>query len=391
MNQPNYGWKFYRDYFNDVNFRITDKKKQEDIFKPKNNAFERARLIPLSSNSNSPQGFSLKLLYPGLLSGIGYTMGVGMVGEFKIGFYFDHTTGMPVIPGSSIKGVLRSVFPTYKGEGLTSKLKRSSKNDEQKAHFVWNLISNIPDIDAAKFIKKDDKTDMSENEKKIIRQIELEIFEGRNIEKELKKSVEASEDFLGIYNTDVFLDAFIESAVSNDNEPTKDRIFGTDSITPHDVSPLKNPNPLLFLKVLPGTTWRFCFDLKDGLHLNAGQKEELFKQIILTFGIGAKTNVGYGQFEEGVNLPFILPPLPPEFVDQIPLKAISSLRQRSFFPGEMIDQIGVYNIYQFAVGREVCKVKKRTEKNPTLKVSDKVTIAVKLDYNGSGSLAFQVK
>ncbi len=299
MNQPNYGWKFYRDYFNDVDFRVTDKKEQERFFKLKNNAFERAKLIPLSSNNSSTQGFSLKLLYPGLLSGVGYTMGIGMVGEFKIGFYFDHTTGMPVIPGSSIKGVLRSVFPVWHGEGLKSKLKRSSKNDEQKARFLWDLISNIRDIDATKFSKKDDKTFLTENEKKIIRQIELEIFEGRNIEKELEKPLEPAEEFLGIYNTDVFWDAFVERAVEGNDEPTKDRFFGTDSITPHGDSPLRNPNPLLFLKVLPGTTWRFCFDLKDGLHLNAKLKEELFRQIILTIGIGAKTNVGYGQFEEG--------------------------------------------------------------------------------------------
>lgn len=299
MNQPNYGWKFYRDYFNDINFGITDKKEQERIFKPKNTTFEKARLIPLSSNGNSPQGFSLKLLYPGLLSGVGYTMGVGMVGEFKIGFYFDHTSGMPVIPGSSIKGILRSVFPAYQGEGLNSKLKRSSKNDEQKARFVWNQISNIQDIDAIKFNKKDDKTFLNETEKKVIRQIELEIFEGRNIKEELEKPLETAEEFLGIYNTDVFFETFVESAVEGDDEPTKDRIFGKDSITPHGDNLLINPNPLLFLKVLPGTTWRFCFDLKDGLHLKAGQKEELFKQIILTIGIGAKTNVGYGQFEEG--------------------------------------------------------------------------------------------
>jgi CRISPR-associated protein Cmr6 len=403
MNQPNYGWKFYRDYFNDVNFRITDKKKQEDIFKPKNNAFERARLIPLSSNSNSPQGFSLKLLYPGLLSGIGYTMGVGMAGEFKIGFYFDHTTGMPVIPGSSIKGVLRSVFPAWQGEGLNSKLKRSSKNDEQKARFLWNLISNIQDIDATKFSKKDDKTILTENEKKIIRQIELEIFEGRNIKKELEKPLEALEEFLGIYNTDLFFDAFVESAVNDDDEPTKDRIFGTDSITPHGDNPLRNPNPLLFLKVLPGTTWRFCFDLKNGLHLKAVQKEELFKQIILTIGIGAKTNVGYGQFDEDVNDHTSLdetsdeinslpdektPDLPkkPEFKynslseEKVSLKAIPFLKKGKKFQAEMVGQTDKYNLYRFNAGYEECVLKKVTTQNPDVKIGDSVTIRFVLDY-----------
>ena len=393
MNQPNYGWKFYRDYFDDVNFRTVDKKQQEEIFKPKNKAFERAKLIPLSSKSNIPQGFSLKLLYPGLLSGVGYTMGVGMAGEFKIGFYFDHTTGMPVIPGSSIKGVLRSVFPARQEERLNSKLKRSSKNDEQKARFVWNLISNLQDIDATKFSRKDEKTFLTEYEKKIVRQVELEIFEGRNIEKELDKPLEATEECLGIYNADTFFEAIIESAVEGDDEPTKDRIFGTDSITPHGDNPLKNPNPLLFLKVLSGTTWRFCFDLKDGLHLKASQKEELFKQIITTIGIGAKTNVGYGQFDTAIEAVISdkgsLPPNLPD--DQIPGGAIPSLKQNTSFSGEMISQSDKYNFYQFIVGRDVCKVKKRKDKNPTLKKGDKVIVLIKLDYKLGAKLVFQVK
>ncbi len=388
MNQPNYGWKFYRDYFNDVDFRVTDKKKQEEKFKPKNNAFEKARLIPLSSDSNSPQGFSLKLLYPGLLSGVGYTMGVGMVGEFKIGFYFDHTTGMPVIPGSSIKGILRSIFPAWQGEGLNSKLKRSSKNDEQKARFVWNLISNIPNIDATKFSKKDDKTFLTENEKKIIRQIELEIFEGRNIEKELEKPLEPAEDFLGIYNTDVFFDACVEKAVEGDDEPTKGLIFGTDSITPHGDNPLRNPNPLLFLKVLPGTTWCFHFDLKDGFHLNVGQKEELFKQIILTIGIGAKTNVGYGQFNEfskktrsepnkiTTNEDSGIPAIQNYFHP----KSIPFLKKNKSFEGEVTNKDGEYYIVNFTVNGEECHYRKKPDGKVQLEIGLKVKVICSNDY-----------
>jgi CRISPR-associated protein Cmr6 len=54
----------------------------------------------------------------------------------------------------------------------------------------------------------------------------------------------------------------------------------------------------MFLKILPEVTIQFQFDLKDGL-LTKGQKEDLFRRLLLDFGIGAKTNVGYGQFEEG--------------------------------------------------------------------------------------------
>jgi CRISPR/Cas system CMR subunit Cmr6 (Cas7 group RAMP superfamily) len=37
--------------------------------------------------------------------------------------------------------------------------------------------------------------------------------------------------------------------------------------------------------------------LEDGL-LTEEQKEELFRSLLLYFGIGAKTNVGYRQFDE---------------------------------------------------------------------------------------------
>ncbi len=44
-------------------------------------------------------------------------------------------------------------------------------------------------------------------------------------------------------------------------------------------------------------TYLFQFDLKDSNGVTAEQKSELFKQLILDMGLGAKTNVGYGQFE----------------------------------------------------------------------------------------------
>lgn len=65
----------------------------------------------------------------------------------------------------------------------------------------------------------------------------------------------------------------------------------------------------MFIKVLPGITFEFRFKLTDStveiksnngvrkISLNANQKAQLFQEIILTVGVGAKTNVGYGQFE----------------------------------------------------------------------------------------------
>ncbi|MDR2473050.1 MAG: type III-B CRISPR module RAMP protein Cmr6 [Tannerella sp.] len=71
-------------------------------------------------------------------------------------------------------------------------------------------------------------------------------------------------------------------------------MLGTDYITPHP-DPLKNPKPIKFLKILPEVEVTFRFQLQNNL-ITAAKKESLFRQILLDFGIGAKTNVGYGQF-----------------------------------------------------------------------------------------------
>ena len=89
-------------------------------------------------------------------------------------------------------------------------------------------------------------------------------------------------------NNDVFFDAFI---VKSGKE---NKILGDDYITPHK-EPTKNPVPLRFIKVLPEVTFRFGFKLSDGL-ISCEKKLALFQEIILDFGLGAKTNVGYGKF-----------------------------------------------------------------------------------------------
>ncbi|MFW2554651.1 type III-B CRISPR module RAMP protein Cmr6 [Aliarcobacter butzleri] len=170
------------------------------------------------------QTFKLTTIYPGLLVGSGYNHPKlkDNKDDFQLGFFFDHTTGLPIISGSSIKGMLRSVC---------------EKND-----FMQDVYK---------------------------KQIPLEIFEdGKTI----------------------FYDAFI---VSSQNENNK--IFGSDYITNHysneENGMFKEPNPIKFLKILSGVTFKFQFKC-DEKYL------ELFKQIILDFGLGAKTNVGYGKFQE---------------------------------------------------------------------------------------------
>lgn len=172
------------------------------------------------------QTFDLTTLYPGLLIGSGYNHPKLKENndDFQLGFFFDHTTGLPIISGSSIKGLLKSVC----------------KQEE--------FMQDIYD-----------------------RQVPLAIFEdGKTI----------------------FYDAFI---VSTANEERK--IFGTDYITSHFSNEkdgmFKEPNPVKFLKILPQVTFKFQFQAPK-------EYVELFRKIILDFGLGAKTNVGYGKFIEEV-------------------------------------------------------------------------------------------
>ena len=102
-----------------------------------------------------------------------------------------------------------------------------------------------------------------------------------------------------IYERDIFFDAVIVEADS------KGRILASDSITPHGGenhdNPLMNPTPLTFMKIASGCTMEFRFKLVDtiidGKKFTAAQKKTLFEEILKTVGVGAKTNVGYGQLK----------------------------------------------------------------------------------------------
>lgn len=212
---------------------------------------------------------SLTTIYPGLVCGIGYEHEIGnekdneirLKNELKLGFSFDYTTGMPYIPGSSVKGLLRSAF--------------------DHKEYMDDILSNIspenkPKISDWDIVKKS-------------------IFEGY---------VSSTENQKSVYKRDLFFDAFISG---NDKE-NNNKILADDYITCHQnkkdekMTPFTEPNPVRFLKVRSGVTFTFCFSLTDSIidentTLLAEHKNLLFKQILLDLGIGAKTNVGYGQFD----------------------------------------------------------------------------------------------
>ncbi len=297
----NLGYYFYKDYYKSYSekgkVRVFDPRKffkeleeekalydavertNKDFFISKNRAitdcnlsYDHVRMLDTLNEKNIPfySSFSLKTTYPGLLLGSGYVHETGSEGEFKLGFYFDHTTGLPLIPGSSIKGILRSAF--------------------KQVVFVGQLVG----------INKEE-----------VNALELEIFEGVDVLKtkseDLNEKHRKNWKYLNPYKRDIFYDAIpiksMHPPIVNQHEG---RLLDEDYITPHinrenpKLSPFSDPTPLLFLKILPDVVFKFRFSLQNG-HVfkeqGAFQKKELFEAILLWLGTGAKTHVGYGQWD----------------------------------------------------------------------------------------------
>ncbi|QPT01211.1 type III-B CRISPR module RAMP protein Cmr6 [Streptococcus oralis] len=267
FSSKNMSYIYYHEYFEGLEerreqsglvYELGGLKSSEDQFRERNKALQDFKfdisLSPLehlkhaSKGVASVQTFSLQTIYPGLMIGTGNPHDLKSKGSIYSGFSFDYVTGLPYIPGSSVKGVLKSVFPR----------KEDTKDDinQQKMKYIKSLL----------------KPELSDEE---IYGLKDNIFE----------------------DNDVFLDAYPTS-----KNKTKQQCLALEFITPHsDI--IKNPIPINCLKVKPGISFEFGFYLKD-CQLSDGvkkvtveQKIELFKSILTDVGIGAKTNVGFGQLE----------------------------------------------------------------------------------------------
>ena len=257
---------YYKTYFDGADFRpLLDENDATlgDILR-KNQTLCSPNLLYKSKKDENPQishAFDLQISYPGLVTGVGINHEAKIEGEFKLGVHFDWTYGMPVVYGSSVKGVLRSAFISKQKNG------------------------KIIEYDNY-FLKEVTHREWSQEEIKLLFDA---IFEGKD----------EKGNNLSIYDRDIFFDAVISKPDS------KGRILCSDSITPHGGetrdNPLKNPTPLFFLKIASGCKLEFRFKLKptliNGDTFNVEQKLSLFKKILTTIGVGAKTNVGYGQLK----------------------------------------------------------------------------------------------
>ena len=260
MSHNNISKLFYKDYYNEVDFRYiltnTDEVEFRSIKDINRKILEKSQLvsIPKVSLIDKKEAKSVciqaKIAYPGLVTGTGLVHdSKKLKGAFNLGMHFDYTYGMPIVYGSSVKGVLRSYFKEF--------------------------CSDLP---------KDDIDELFEA-----------IFNGkeRDPENPTKKDGTFNYRNISIYKRDVFFDAVI-------TEACKGRFLEDDSITPHGDNPLKNPVPIAMLKIAAGCTLEFRFYLNETItHSNNKYdvqfKKERFEKILETVGVGAKTNVGYGQ------------------------------------------------------------------------------------------------
>jgi len=306
MSNSNFGYLFYKDVFRKMDLRkVENKEKQKKINKHNfkvleydkdsgrkgfNQIFFNKKLPspdkiePYFSNFIKNFGinrkfFELETTYPGLLTGSGYNHEVGGINEeLKLGFFFDHTTGLPCIPGSSVKGVLRDACTKDDGKYILSIIAELKSGSERKAIKDELKIKDI----AVSFYEDIEKK----------QSLFMKKEKGKNgIEKilpsEFVKAVFIGEG-ISVYKRDIFFDAFpIESLNKNG------KFLANDYIT-HHKDPLKNP--IQFLKILPQVVFQFDFKLTN-TGMNKELKLELFRQILLDLGIGAKTAVGYGYFK----------------------------------------------------------------------------------------------
>lgn len=286
--------KFYEQIFKKIEVKATNKELLDSKFSSSD--FEEMEEVKQIDNLYN---FSLKTTYPGLIIGSGYSHEMKIDNFFKLGLSFDYTTGLPIIPGSSIKGLLRSSFPgLYKEEFKKMKLNENEKIIMEEAYknreiYIIQLLEGIIDkkrIDA-------------ESSKDFVYKLESELFEGIIMDENRE-----------IYSTlPLFRDVYFDAEIAYENNE-RISILSDDYITPHNQGEFKNPVPIKFLKVSPNVVFEFKFKLPikyKAIRYNNKQIEtkeftplltyqeklELFRNILLDLGIGAKTNVGYGQFE----------------------------------------------------------------------------------------------
>lgn len=205
-----------------------------------------------------------------------FASGLGGESVYETGITLHHVYGIPYIPASSVKGVVRSWII----------LNKFGNKEEDAIRDEWFIdLFGCPDKivnDRGKFKSKYDRE-----------------------EKDRKDDSDPDKKNIGIMRKGniVFFDAF----------PTKEQTIEADIMNPHypeyyagkkPPTDFQNPIPVLFLTVAK-TPFQFIFGYQKATEHTAfenGEKmmqkiEQYLREALTQHGIGAKTAVGYGYMQ----------------------------------------------------------------------------------------------
>lgn len=216
-------------------------------------------------------------------------IGLGASHPQETSMTLHHIYGIPYIPGSAVKGITRHWFIMKEFYSL------DLKDIEQIECFI--KILEDADVDNENITKRDTNLSKDDFKKK---------FKVKNIIPDdklydlLKNQHGKIFDFQNVFGTQkkqgkvIFMDAYpvgeINLKIDIMNPHYQD--YYSENKPPAD---WQNPNPIKFLTI---EKTKFQFYLISRKPTLLDKAEEILKESLKEYGIGAKTSLGYGLFEE---------------------------------------------------------------------------------------------
>jgi len=272
----------------DINYRVTGKDKEERAFKDENkvSALKEAQAINAadkkvmqSIQTRQQAGFASVLPHEGLRleaqATAPFTTGLGNEHPLENGFAFLNPYGLPYLPGSGVKGVLRQAA-------------RELASGEWGNSHGWSAEKNI-------------EITLGKN---VIRISLLDVLFGLESQDGDKQHLRGALTFWDVIPQIAGNSLTVEIMTPHQShyyQQKSDRKSG-DSVSPHDSG---SPNPISFLTVPPGSNFSFFITCDTTLlarhaphHIEGEHWKTLlqaaFEHAFEWLGFGAKTAVGYG-------------------------------------------------------------------------------------------------
>lgn len=216
-------------------------------------------------------------------------IGLGASHPQETSMTLHHIYGIPYIPGSAVKGVTRHWFILKKFEDLELPIEQIN---------CFEKVLETADLSNKNENKRDDKLSREEFEKK------FKVKETKPDEK-LYKFLKEQQSLIELFQHTFGTQNHIGKVIFFDAYPVNEIKLKIDVVTPHypkyysgsepkPPADWQSPNPIKFLTV---EKTKFSF------HFASREKELLEKAIewlseaLKNYGIGAKTSLGYGIFE----------------------------------------------------------------------------------------------